>query len=154
MLGVDRLDQLVTYYSFVHKTIKWWRKVFFWMLEVTIINSYIIHRERARQNGIYVLTHKKYRKALVTYLSEPLLMTSATRTTANPRPQPSMERLQSGLRHTITKGTKRRDCVVCSTREEGGRRHLTRYMCSTCRNHPAFCPTCFNRYHSVRDYHT
>ena len=29
MLGVDKFDQLVSYYSFLHKSIKWWRKVFF-----------------------------------------------------------------------------------------------------------------------------
>ncbi len=35
MLGVDKLDQLVRYYSFVRKSIKWWRKVFFWWLSST-----------------------------------------------------------------------------------------------------------------------
>ena len=29
MLGVDKHDQLMAYYSFLHKSIKWWRKVFF-----------------------------------------------------------------------------------------------------------------------------
>ena len=37
MLGVDKLDQLMTYYSFLHKSIKWWRKLFFWMLEVVVV---------------------------------------------------------------------------------------------------------------------
>ena len=34
MLGVNKLDQFASYYSFLHKSVKWWRKVFFWMLEV------------------------------------------------------------------------------------------------------------------------
>ena len=29
MLGVDKLEQMGSYYSFLHKTIKWWRKAFF-----------------------------------------------------------------------------------------------------------------------------
>jgi hypothetical protein len=29
MIGVDKLDQLMSYYSFLHKSVKWWRKVFF-----------------------------------------------------------------------------------------------------------------------------
>ena len=33
MLGVDKLDQMMSYYSFLHKSIKWWRKVFVWILE-------------------------------------------------------------------------------------------------------------------------
>ena len=46
MLGVDKLNQMMSYYSFLHKSIKWWRKVFFWILEVAII---IIYRELAVQ---------------------------------------------------------------------------------------------------------
>ena len=45
MLGVDKLDQLMAYYSFLHKSVKWWRRVFFWLLEVDVINSYIIFKE-------------------------------------------------------------------------------------------------------------
>ena len=29
MLGVDKIDQMMSYYSFVRKLIEWWRKVFF-----------------------------------------------------------------------------------------------------------------------------
>ena len=39
MLGVDKLDQLMAYYSFLHKSVKWWRKIF-WLLEVMVINAY------------------------------------------------------------------------------------------------------------------
>ena len=28
MLGVDKLDQLTSYYSVLHKSVKWWRKIF------------------------------------------------------------------------------------------------------------------------------
>ena len=43
-LGVDKLDQFASWYSFLHKSIKWWRKIF-WMLEVTVINSYFIYKK-------------------------------------------------------------------------------------------------------------
>lgn len=46
MLGVDKLDQLTSYYSFLHKSVKWWRKVFFWILEVAVVNSYILYKEQ------------------------------------------------------------------------------------------------------------
>ena len=38
MNSVDRADQLAVYYSFERKTRKWWRKVFFWLMETTIVN--------------------------------------------------------------------------------------------------------------------
>ena len=41
MLGVDKIDQMMSYYSFVRKSIKWWRKVFFWLLDMSVVNSFI-----------------------------------------------------------------------------------------------------------------
>ena len=46
MLGVDKLDQFMSYYCFLHKSVKWWRKVF-WILEVAVVNAYIIYKELA-----------------------------------------------------------------------------------------------------------
>ena len=51
-LGVDKLDQLMAYYSFLHKSVKWWRKMF-WLLEVMVINSYIIYRKLAKARRNY-----------------------------------------------------------------------------------------------------
>ena len=50
MLGVNKLDQLMAYYSFLHKLVKWWQKIF-WLLEVMVINAYIIYKELARRSG-------------------------------------------------------------------------------------------------------
>ena len=46
LLGVDKLDQFASYCSFLHKSVKWWRKIF-WMLEVTVINLYVIYKKLA-----------------------------------------------------------------------------------------------------------
>ena len=35
-------DQLCTSYNFARKSVKWWRKLFFWLLEICIVNSYPI----------------------------------------------------------------------------------------------------------------
>ena len=37
-LGVDKLNQLVAYDSFLHKSVKRWHKVF-WLLEAVVINA-------------------------------------------------------------------------------------------------------------------
>ena len=44
MNGVDKADQYTVYYAFVRKSRKWWRKLFFWLLEVTLVNSYILYK--------------------------------------------------------------------------------------------------------------
>ena len=51
MLGVDKLDQLMAYYSFLHKSVKWWQRIYLWLLEVMVIDAYIIYKELARRRG-------------------------------------------------------------------------------------------------------
>ena len=49
MNGVDVADQLTVYYSFVRKTRKWWRKIFFYLLEVSVVNSYLLYKQTISQ---------------------------------------------------------------------------------------------------------
>jgi hypothetical protein len=132
MFGVDKLDQLMAYYSFLHKLVKWWRKIFFWILEVMVINAYIIYKELARRRGERPITHLAFRRRLIESLSEPICSSTSR---PGPRASQNLERLQP-VRHYPQKGRKRRDCVVCSDRQ-GGTRHLTHYQCATCPDSPA-----------------
>ena len=43
MGGVDKADQLLSYYSFDHRTIKWWKRAAFHLIEVTVINAFILY---------------------------------------------------------------------------------------------------------------
>ena len=77
MLGVDLLDQRMSYYQFVRKSVKWWRKVFFWMVEVVVVNAYIVycrHTDARRK-----LSHKEFRRELVMSLCEEQRSTTAHR---------------------------------------------------------------------------
>ena len=45
MGGVDLVDQNLSYYSLtLRRTIKWWKKVFWRLIDISIINSWIIFR--------------------------------------------------------------------------------------------------------------
>lgn len=48
--GVDRHDQMVSYYPFHQKTVKWWKKLFFHLLIMCIINSHILFKNVTGQN--------------------------------------------------------------------------------------------------------
>ena len=37
-------DQLVLYYGFSHRSIKWWKRVFFHMLDLALVNSSILYK--------------------------------------------------------------------------------------------------------------
>ena len=146
MLGVDRLDKKMAYYSFLHKSVKWWQKVFFWLLEATVNNSYTLYKEAMKKKGICCVTHKTFRKIILNSLAEPMRTSCSSTRTRNPL---NLERLRSE-KHTLAKGNKRRDCVVCSRRSGGGR-HLTVFYCDSCRDKPSMAG-CFTKYHTQRKY--
>jgi hypothetical protein len=45
MKGVDLCDQMVGYYLLNHRSKKWWRRIFFYLMEVSAYNVYIIVRD-------------------------------------------------------------------------------------------------------------
>ena len=152
MLGVDKIDQMMSYYSFLHKSVKWWRKVFFWILEVATVNAYIIYKELALKRGERPMSHMAFRRKLILSLSEPIRSSVTPRARPGPRAAENVERL-CPVPHYLNKGIKRRDCAVCSNREEGGTRHLTLFTCATCTEKPALCPSgCFEAYHTQQRY--
>ena len=52
MNGCDRVDQSVSYYGqFTRKTIKWWKRIFFWLMEICQVNLYA-----ARVRSVAALT--------------------------------------------------------------------------------------------------
>jgi len=51
MGAVDSNDQLLKHSAFCRRTIKWWKKVFFRLLNLCIVNAFILHREWLRSNS-------------------------------------------------------------------------------------------------------
>ena len=59
MGGVDMGDQLLSYYGFSHRTLKWWRRAFIHLIEVAIVNAYIMYLTTPCEGRR--LTHKELR---------------------------------------------------------------------------------------------
>ena len=141
MGGVDIADQLSTYYSFGRKCVKWWRKYFFWLLEVSMVNSYLLYRSSRPKP----LSHVEYRKKVMLSLcgGAPL-----QRRMIHVQPTREEERLTG--RHYLEQGQSRRLCVVCSNNVK---KHQTVYFCKTCTNHPPLhVDICFERFHELVNY--
>ena len=64
MGGVDLSDQLLNYYSFLRKSMKWSRKLLIHQLNLLILNAYILNKNY----GCKKLTHDEYRDIIVKYL--------------------------------------------------------------------------------------
>ncbi|KAK9309619.1 hypothetical protein QLX08_000833 [Tetragonisca angustula] len=68
MGGVDKADRLASSYCFMRKSCKWWRKIFFWGLEVCAINSYILYKVSARTENRTPMSHFMFVRKLVEQL--------------------------------------------------------------------------------------
>ena len=62
MGGFDRSDQLLSYCSTPRKTIKWYKKVFFHLLDIAVMNSYVLFKKLSKQKKLPIL---KFRDALI-----------------------------------------------------------------------------------------
>ena len=82
--GVDRSDQILSYCSTPRKIIKCYKKVFFHLLDIPVINSYVLFKKLSTQKKLRIL---KFRDALIGELAsvdlgmEQPIKTSAPSTT-------------------------------------------------------------------------
>ena len=67
MGGVDRADQYCGCYGFT-RSCKWWKKLFFWLMEVAVVKSYILYSLDKKESGEKLQTHLSYRRYLITQL--------------------------------------------------------------------------------------
>ena len=74
MNGVDTVDQHLVYYAIGRKGLKWWRRVFYRLLDMAIANSYAIYKFNGPDK---LLTHKAFCLELACSLCEPLLLARA-----------------------------------------------------------------------------
>jgi hypothetical protein len=49
-IDVDRLDQMLSYYSFKRKAIKWWKKLFLRLFDLAVVNAHILHKTSKKKN--------------------------------------------------------------------------------------------------------
>ena len=73
MSGVDLCDQLLVYYALNRKTTKWWKRLFFRLLDLSDINAMILHTHIFPEKAQERQRHKKFRMELAHLLVQPLL---------------------------------------------------------------------------------
>ena len=147
MRGVDLIDQKISYSLHTHKSLKWWKKMFMVLLEISVRHSHIIHRHFHSQ-----VSAKKVRASIVSSLLHGYQKTTVykhrppvdppLRLTERHWPEPSPEITQGG-RSTS------RDCIVCSDRSK--KRCQTKSRCHQCGYAMCVWP-CWMRYHTLVDY--
>ena len=65
MNAVDISDQYTATYPFTRKAIKWWREVFFWLIDLCVPNSYALYKEMEQKR----MSHITYLRSIVEVLA-------------------------------------------------------------------------------------
>ncbi|UYV79753.1 hypothetical protein LAZ67_18000564, partial [Cordylochernes scorpioides] len=149
--GVDRSDQLLPYYSFQRRTMKWWKRLFFHIFGLTIVNSHIIYN---KLNPTSKLSLRDYHLVIMEKLVEEAGVEITDQQLGS-----SSSKARLLERHFITRIKEenkpnvniQRKCKVCAEKGKsaiGKRiRKDTAYMCKTCLV-PLCINDCFEAFHT------
>ena len=153
MCGIDRLDQLLSYYSPLRKTLKWYRKVVLQVIDMAITNAFLLYRKAGgsrrhiwfRTQVIHSLIAADDRPAEVSVSATPFLHHKASDLSRF-----TGQHYTEVIPPTPRKAAPTTKCVVCNKR---GQRKESRYRCATCASKPALCVVpCFRDFHSTVDF--
>ena len=142
MGGTDLADQFFQYYNHGHRSVKWWKQVFFHLLKVCIVNAHIVY---ASIPDNVKLTPLKFRQAVIRGLLEGWDCDQARRGRRSSRENLPAQLTQRG--HFPGRAAGYPDCIVCSDHSKKGGRKQTKICCTKC-DRPMCAVSCFARYHT------
>ena len=139
MRGVDFGDQMMGYYRVGRRSKKWWKRGFWYILDVAALNSYVVYRH----GNVDKNTRKRYLDFRIRLAVALIDGFTSRRSTEHSRqvvqtPQQLPLRLDPSQHHLPLYADAKKDCVVCSkARLEAGQsrsevRHRSSIMCKVC----------------------
>ena len=163
MGGVDLNDQLAKYSAFNHRSCKWWKKVFFRLLNLAMVNAYVLYREWQKSMGkdIKNLRQVKFHHNIIKGLINEKLARKVSGRKSVEHLRLIEPHFPSPLLSEATHRKIQRHCVVCNpaerkidaTKGETRRRpgKTTTYQCIKCNEALCVYP-CFELFHTHKDY--
>jgi hypothetical protein len=146
---VDKIDMILNSINSLRKSIKWYKKYFFHLLDLSIYNSYVIYKNTTKKKISFPEFHLKLIKGILKHYG--------TRNTTQYNRNSSEELLVRLIERHFpsfciqkegTKSVARRRCVVCLKHDT---RTDTRYECQKCDVGLCIVP-CFELYHTKRQF--
>lgn len=144
--GVDRHDQMASYYPLHRKTVKWWKKMFFSLFMMGVIN---VHKYMNFKNG--------QSTRLETFIKELAKELAAVNNESMPRPPTAANepiRHKSGdhfpirIPPTERKQRPTQRCIKCGSKRDANGKRIRKessWMCREC--DVPLCVECFYSYH-------
>lgn len=142
---VDKSDMQISFSECIRKTIKWYKKLFFHLLDLSMLNVYILYKETKH----VTVEFTDFRLEVIRQIFEKYGTQRNTR-----RGRPSADKpLRLAARHFPSQtGGRSRRCIVCSTTSKRPKKcSRTKYECSDC-NVGLCIANCFREYHTLQSY--
>lgn len=136
MRAIDRHDQLLSYYSCQHKTLRWYKKVVIHLIQICLVNGFLLYRIINNSN----IELHPFRKHILEHLLQPPNVPELTRSISEGKIHlPTMFPKRGGR-------VMRKRCRVCYAKTK--KRVLVLYGCPDCPQCPGLClAPCFREYH-------
>lgn len=142
MGGVDKFDQKKEVYAIGRRSVKWWHRIFYFLVDLAIVNSFILYQTSRRLKTSQLSYRIALTRQLIGGYSSRKRRGKPVQFLANKKTVPDEVRLVSVGTHFPEKGTYRR-CRICSTKANEKR---TQFTCSQCEV-PVCVPECFKKLH-------
>jgi hypothetical protein len=156
MSGVDHLNQMLAYYPTVRKSLKWTTNCFFYLMTISVHNSFILYKANNPGDTMayFDFIHALIKQHCESQEAERQDSSNVAMVSTSRFDPPG--RLRGGVQShalemlplTASQRQSRRRCRVCS---RGGKRTNTAYFCKNC-NVPLCRAPCYNKYHTQKKY--
>ena len=155
MNGVDRSDQMLAYHNVSRKCYRWWKILFFHLVDMAVVNSFLLFQNyRSQKPEVEALQRRAnyclrdFREALVRQIlgwqeyDDPPMHNSGVKRT----PCES----EFAVVHLPVMSERRRNCVVCYREGRGAKKVQTYCSAPQCQRHMHITAgmNCFETWHS------
>ena len=153
--GVDRSDQMLYYYSFERKTIKWWKKLFFHLFDLAVVNAHILHNKTSKKKMSPEIFYEKVTKGLLTSAGTEMQVQGQTSSPAGRLVGRDHFLYRIPVTHARVEGISQLSCRVCAekSKRQPGKiiKKCTTMYCRKC--DVQLCTgQCFEVYHTKVNY--
>lgn len=150
MGSVDKSDMILSSTETVRKSIKWYKKTFFHLFDLAVLNASILYNQLTlKQNPVGEFQINLIKQLLQTY------HTPQQRNQSGRRPKGANSLLRLSARHfpallpaTAAKPNPTKRCIVCKKKQK---RKESRYICEPCNVSLCVVP-CFEVFHTRKNY--
>ena len=69
-MGVDKSDQFLSYHNVLRKTVRYWKTLFYHMIDVGVVNAFVLYNHLALLTGCRTVSENDFRDELVLQIIE------------------------------------------------------------------------------------